>query len=63
MALSPDGRNVYVTTFTSDAVATFDRDLETGVLTQKAGVAACISETGTSGDCRDGVALDEATST
>ncbi len=61
VALSPDGRNVYVSTVTSDAVATFDRDLATGALTQKAGLAACISETGTSGACRDGVALDGAT--
>jgi DNA-binding beta-propeller fold protein YncE len=60
VALSPDGRDVYVAAGTSDAVAAFDRDLATGVLTQKAGIAACVSETGTGGACRDGVALDGA---
>src|SRR5688572_23428824 len=31
-----------------------------GELTQKPGTAACISDTGTSGECQDGQALDQA---
>jgi DNA-binding beta-propeller fold protein YncE len=57
VALSPDGRNLYVAAFVSNAVAVFDRDLVTGVLTQKASPSACVSETGNGGDCLDGVAL------
>jgi DNA-binding beta-propeller fold protein YncE len=53
---------VYVASFDSDAVATFDRDRSSGALTQKGGLAACVSETGTSGSCRDGAGLDGATS-
>jgi DNA-binding beta-propeller fold protein YncE len=57
---SSDGKNVYMTAQTSDAVSIFDRDTSTGELTQKAGLAGCISETGTGGLCTDGVALDGA---
>ena len=56
-AVSPDGRSVYVASSLSDAVAVFDRDAATGALTQKAGTAGCVSETGTDGACADGVAL------
>jgi DNA-binding beta-propeller fold protein YncE len=55
--VSPDGRNVYVASHISDAVAVFDRNHANGVLTQKAGVSACVSETGTNGDCANGKAL------
>lgn len=58
VAASPDANSVYVAAATSDAVAIFDRNPSTGVLTQKAGTAGCISETGTGGTCADGVALD-----
>jgi DNA-binding beta-propeller fold protein YncE len=58
IAVSPDGRNVYVGSDLSDAVAIFDRNQTTGALTQKAGIAGCISETGTAGACHDGFALD-----
>jgi DNA-binding beta-propeller fold protein YncE len=58
VAVSPDGKTVYVASGGSDAVAVFDRDASTGALTQKAGVAGCVSETGTAGACADGVALD-----
>src|SRR5262245_50822548 len=47
--VSPDGRNVYVTSQSSDAVATFDRDPIDGALTQKAGTSGCVSETGSGG--------------
>jgi DNA-binding beta-propeller fold protein YncE len=62
VAVSPDGRNVYVSSLNSDAVAVFDRDAATGALAQKAGTAGCISETGTGGSCADGVALTTAAS-
>jgi DNA-binding beta-propeller fold protein YncE len=58
IAVSPDGRNVYVAAAVSDAVAIFDRDLATGALTQKAGAAGCINLTG-AGGCTMGAALDE----
>ena len=61
LAISADGRNVYVTMFTDDAVAVLDRDLATGVLTQKAGTAGCISLTGNTGACVVGTALDAPT--
>src|SRR6478735_7036341 len=35
LAVSPDGRNVYVTSNDSNAVAVFDRDPATGELNQK----------------------------
>ena len=60
VAVSPDGASVYVASFDSDAVAIFDRDPTTGALTQKAGTAGCVSETGTGGCVPDGAALDGA---
>jgi DNA-binding beta-propeller fold protein YncE len=60
VAVSPDGRNLYVASAQSDAVAVFDRDPATGALTQKAGSAGCVSDDGTGGLCRDGTALDGA---
>jgi DNA-binding beta-propeller fold protein YncE len=54
--VSPDGANVYVASRSSDAVAIFDRDLN-GVLTQKGARDGCVSESGSSGACQDGVAL------
>ncbi len=60
VAASPDGRNLYVASAVSDAVAVFDRDPATGVLAQKPGTAGCISEDGTGGLCQSGTALDDA---
>jgi DNA-binding beta-propeller fold protein YncE len=57
VTVSPDGDNAYVGSVNSDAVAVFDR-APGGALTQKAGTAGCISETGSAGACADGVALD-----
>jgi 6-phosphogluconolactonase (cycloisomerase 2 family) len=54
---SADGDSVYVASLLSDAVNVFDRDPTTGALTQKAGTAGCISQTGTAGTCADGNAL------
>ncbi len=58
--VSPDGANVYVTSFTDDTVAVFDRAGD-GTLAQKPGRAACVSDDGDSG-CADGAALGGASS-
>jgi DNA-binding beta-propeller fold protein YncE len=55
VAVSPDGRNVYVAALLSDAVAVFDRAAD-GALTQKSGSAGCISDSGVA-PCADGVGL------
>jgi DNA-binding beta-propeller fold protein YncE len=56
IAVSPDGKNVYVASSTSDAIAVFQRDPATGRLTQAAGAAGCIAAGGTDG-CAQGVGL------
>lgn len=43
VAVSPDGRNVYVSAYNSGAIAVFSRDPTTGALTQLAGTAGCVS--------------------
>jgi DNA-binding beta-propeller fold protein YncE len=58
VAVSPDGKSVYVASLGSDAVARLDRNTTTGAITQPAGTAGCVSETG-SGPCADGHALDD----
>jgi 6-phosphogluconolactonase (cycloisomerase 2 family) len=58
VAVSPDGKSVYVAAFFADAVATFSRDDSTGALSQLGGPGGCVSETGSSGACADGTALD-----
>lgn len=58
VAVSPDGKQVYVGSYTSDAVAVFARDKATGALTQLAGTDACVSDTGSGGACADGRGLD-----
>ena len=55
--MSPDGKNVYVASFGSDAVVRLNRNPTTGAITQPAGTAGCISETG-AGPCADGHGLD-----
>jgi DNA-binding beta-propeller fold protein YncE len=60
VTVSRDGRNVYVASPGSDAVAVFARDRRTGKLAQLPGTAGCVSETGTSGACADGKALRNA---
>jgi DNA-binding beta-propeller fold protein YncE len=57
VAVSPDGRNVYVAVNSSKAIAIFDRDPLNGALTQKPGTAGCISQNGTDG-CEAGRRLD-----
>jgi len=60
MTVSPDGRSAYVASGMSDAVAVFDRAAN-GALTQKPGLAGCISDAG-AGPCTDGTALNGASS-
>ena len=61
VAVSADGKSVYVASGISAAVARLVRNTTTGALTQPAGAAGCISETG-AGPCADGHALDSANS-
>ncbi len=61
VTVSPDGANAYVSS--STAVTIFDRDPSSGSLTQKAGLAGCVSQTGeTGGGCVDGYGLGTPTS-
>jgi DNA-binding beta-propeller fold protein YncE len=57
IAISPDGKNVYVASSGSDAIAVFQRNPSTGALTQAAGTAGCIAAGGANG-CATGVGLD-----
>ena len=57
IAPSPDGKNVYVASSRSDAVAVFRRDARTGTLTQPKGAAGCIAAKGASG-CAKASGLD-----
>lgn len=57
IALSPDGRNVYVASSGSDAIAIFMRNPRTGTLRQQAGTAGCIAARG-AGGCATAVGLD-----
>src|SRR5688572_8931589 len=58
VAISPDGKSLYAGAETSDALTIFDRSTATGDLTQKAGTAGCVSDTGSGAACQDGEALD-----
>ena len=58
VAVSQDGKSLYVASQGSDAIDVFDRNRTTGTLRQKANTDGCISETGTGGECEDGTALD-----
>jgi fibronectin-binding autotransporter adhesin len=57
VAVSPDGRNVYVASFGSDAIATFSRNPRSGALVQPKGTAGCISAKGSAG-CAKVAAFD-----
>lgn len=52
IAASPDGRNVYVASSNSNAIAVFTRDSNTGELTQGEGTAGCVADRGTEGCAR-----------
>ena len=58
VAVSPDGRNVYVAASASRALAVFARNRRTGTLRQLGGAAGCISQF-PEGGCTDGRALNE----
>jgi len=55
--VSPDGRNVYVASSTSNAIAAFRRNPISGRLAQAPGPAGCISAGGADG-CASGLGLD-----
>jgi DNA-binding beta-propeller fold protein YncE len=57
IAVSPDGRNLYVASSDSNAVAVFERNPRTGTLSQAAGAAGCIAAAGADG-CARAVGLD-----
>ena len=46
VAVSPDGKSVYVASCYSNAVVRLNRNTTTGAISQPAGTAGCISETG-----------------
>lgn len=48
LSISADGRHAYTARYSTDGVAILDRDPATGVLTQPAGTAGCISDDGSS---------------
>jgi DNA-binding beta-propeller fold protein YncE len=58
IAVSPDGKQVYVASSGSDAIAIFTRDRQTGVLTQAKKTAGCIAAKG-AGGCAVAIGLDE----
>ena len=58
VAVSPDGRNLYVTAVDSSALVVFARNRRTGDIRQIAGGAGCISQR-PGGGCVDGHGLNE----
>jgi DNA-binding beta-propeller fold protein YncE len=52
LAISPNGRNVYVASSRSHAIAIFTRQARTGALRQRSGTAGCIALGGTGGCAR-----------
>ena len=58
VAVSADGKSVYAASDLSRAVVRFNRNTTTGAITQPAGTAGCISETG-AGPCADGHGLNQ----
>jgi DNA-binding beta-propeller fold protein YncE len=58
LAISPDGRNVYVAAAGSNALSVFTRNRRTGALTQLPGAKGCLSQL-PGGGCFDGRALNE----
>ena len=59
LAVTRDGRNVYVASSIGDAIAILARNRATGVLSQAPGRAGCISQGGGGGRCIRGHGLDE----
>lgn len=61
IAVSPDGRNVYVASSRSNAIAVFRRNPKTGALGQPSGAAGCVAAKGASG-CGKAIGLNGANS-
>lgn len=61
LAVSPDGKNIYVAAFKSGAVDVLDRNQETGAVAQKPGPPGCVAPKSVSG-CTRGRALRGASS-
>ncbi len=57
VAVSADGKSVYVASIQSNAVARFNRDTTTGAITQPPGRDGCVSESGTA-VCANGHGLE-----
>jgi len=57
VAVSPDGKSVYVAGFLDNAVAIFSRDPASGALTQLAAPNGCIADAGDGVACQDGLGL------
>jgi DNA-binding beta-propeller fold protein YncE len=57
IAVSPDGRNVYVASSRSNAVAVFRRNPKTGALGQPSGAAGCVAAKGAS-ECGKAIGLN-----
>ncbi len=57
IAISPDGKNVYVAASSSDAIAVFRRKGKSGTLSQGSGAAGCIASGGGDG-CAAATGLD-----
>jgi DNA-binding beta-propeller fold protein YncE len=57
IALSPDGKSVYVASSQSDAIAIFRRNPHSGALTQPKGAAGCVAAKGAS-HCTTAIGLD-----
>jgi DNA-binding beta-propeller fold protein YncE len=51
VAVSPDGRSVYVPNSAGNALTIFDRDPNSGQIAQKDGVAGCLAQTANGGVC------------
>jgi DNA-binding beta-propeller fold protein YncE len=58
IALSPDGKSVYVASSGSDEVAIFRRNPKTGVLTQPRGAAGCVAAAKGASGCGPAIGLD-----
>ncbi len=56
VAISPDGKYVYVASAKSDAIAIFKRSAKSGTLSQRSGAAGCIAAKG-AGGCAPAVGL------
>ena len=61
VAVSPDGKSVYVASSAINAVARLNRNTTTGAISQPAGAAGCVSDDG-AGPCANGHALEYAAS-